>query len=99
MLKKIVKALFGGGPSSTRDEGFFLHVRCDRCAEEFHLFINMATDLAQEFDDNEALYYRLNKEIIGANCRNLIRVKMTFDGSKNLVFQEIINGTFIEGRQ
>jgi len=96
MLRKIVKALFGGGPSSPGADGFFLHVRCDRCAEEFHLFINKATDLAQEFDENETLYYRLNKEIIGANCRNLIHVKMTFDGSKNLVSQQIEHGSFID---
>jgi hypothetical protein len=96
MLKGIVKTLFGGKPSSTRPEGFFLHVRCDRCAEEFHLFINKATDLAQEFDENETLYYRLNKEIIGADCRNLIHVKMTFDGAKNPVSQEIENGSFID---
>lgn len=96
MLKKIVKILFGGGPSSTRPEGFFLRVRCDRCAEEFHLFINKSTDLTQEFDENETLYYRLNKEIIGANCRNLIHVKMTFDGTKNPVSREIENGSFID---
>jgi len=96
MLKKIVKALFGGAPSSTRTDGFFLHVRCDRCAEEFHLFINKTTDLAQEFDENETIFYRLNKEIIGANCRNLIHVKMTFDAHRNLVSQQIENGSFID---
>ena len=96
MLKKIVKSLFGGGSSSTRADGFFLHVRCNQCAEEFRLFINTATDLAQEFDENENLYYCLNKEIIGAQCRNLIQVKMTFDGSKNLISKTIEHGAFID---
>ena len=96
MLKKIIKTLFGGGPSSTGADGFFLHIRCDRCAEAFRLFINKATDLAQEFDENENVYYKLKKEIIGASCRNLIHVEMIFDGAKNLVSKQIKNGSYID---
>lgn len=96
MLKKIVKALFGGGPSSKGADGFFLQVRCDRCSEAFRLFINKSTDLSQDFDENENVYYKLKKEIIGASCRNLIRVEMIFDSSKNLVSKQIENGSYID---
>ena len=96
MLKKIVKTLFGGGPSSTGADGFFLQVRCDRCSEAFRLFINKSTDLVQEFDENENVYYQLKKEIIGANCRNLIHVEMIYDGAKNLVSKQIENGSYID---
>ncbi len=34
--------------------------------------------------------------MIGAQCRNLIRVKMTFDGSKNLISKKIEHGSFID---
>ena len=96
MLKKIVKSLFGGGPASKGADGFFLQVRCDRCSEAFRLFINKSTDLSQDFDENENVYYKLKKEIIGASCRNLIHVEMIFDGSKNLVSKQIENGSYID---
>ncbi len=95
MLKKIAKKLFGEGSSVQSPEGFFLNVRCDTCGEVFNLFINKSTDLAQNFDERGGVTYSLNKEIIGGSCRNLINVKMKFDGSKNLVSQQIENGKFI----
>ncbi len=96
MFHKIVKKLFGRPSASPGADGFFLKVRCDRCSEAFRLFINKTTDLAQEFDENGNLFYQLNKEIIGGNCRNLIRVKMTFDGSKKLISKNIENGSFVD---
>jgi len=96
MLKRLAKRLFGGGPSVQRPDGFFLNVRCNACGEEFNLFINKSTELAQNFDEQGAVTYSLKKEIIGGGCRNLIYVKMEFDGAKNLVSREIKNGDFIE---
>ena len=96
MLKKIAKKIFGEGPSVQLGEGFFLNVRCNTCGEAFNLFINKSTDLAQNFDERGSVTYSLNKEIIGSSCRNLIHVKMEFDGGKNLVSREIENGEFIE---
>lgn len=96
MLKKFAKKLFSGSSAPRRAGGFFLNVRCDQCGESFRLFINTSTDLMQEFDEKENLYYKLNKEIIGANCRNLIRVEMVFDGAKKLVSKKIENGTFLD---
>jgi hypothetical protein len=96
MLKKFIKTLFGGSQTSGGADGFFLQVRCDQCGEAFRLFINKSTDLAQEFDENENAYYKLKKEIIGANCRNLIRVEMIFDGAKRLVSKQIENGSYID---
>jgi len=96
MLKKITKILFGGGPSPS-SEGFFLKVRCNGCGEEFTLFINKSTDLAQHFDQGGGVTYFLNKEIIGGRCKNRIQVRMRFDGARKLLSREIENGEFIEG--
>jgi hypothetical protein len=96
VLKKLAKKLFGGGSSVQSPAGFFLNARCSACGEVFNLFINKSTDLVQNFDDQDAVTYSLNKEIIGGRCRNLIHVKMQFDGAKNLVSREIENGEFIE---
>ena len=96
MLKRLVKRLFGGGSPVQSPEGFFLNARCTACGEVFNLFINKSTDLAQNFDERGGVTYSLSKEIIGSRCRNLIHVKMGFDGAKNLVSREIKNGEFIE---
>lgn len=95
MLKRLTKRLFGGGPSPS-SEGFFLKVRCAACGEVFNLFINKSTDLAQSFGDEGGVTYFLNKEIIGGRCKNLIQVRMKFDGARNLLSREIENGEFIE---
>lgn len=97
MLKKLVKKLSGEGSSGQSAEGFFLIVRCSGCGEEFNLFINKSTDLSQDFDEQGGVTYFLNKEIIGSRCRNLIHVRMEFDGARNLVSREIENGEFIDG--
>jgi len=97
MLKKLAKKLFGGGGfSAPSRNGFFLKVRCNECGEEFNLFINTSTDLLQDFDDDGNAAYFLNKEIIGSGCRNLIDVKMSFDGSKRMISKKIEKGEFIE---
>ncbi|MBW1697075.1 MAG: hypothetical protein JRH18_06745 [Deltaproteobacteria bacterium] len=96
MLKKLAKKLFSGGLSIPSQNGFFLKVRCSSCGEMFNLYINKSTDLLQEFDDEGNTSYTLNKEIIGSRCRNLIHVKMAFDGSKKLLSREIANGEFLE---
>jgi hypothetical protein len=89
MLKGLGKKLFGS-------RGFFLNVRCKACGEVFNLFIDKSTDLAQNFDERGGVTYFLNKEIIGSRCRDLIYVRMEFEGNKNLVSREIENGEFID---
>ncbi len=95
MLKKLAKKLFGGGPSPT-PEGFFLNVRCGVCGEVFNLFINKSADLAQNFDEAGGVTYFLSKEVIGGRCKNLIQVRMKFDGTRNLISREIENGEFVD---
>jgi hypothetical protein len=96
MLKQFLKKIFGGGGAGVSSDGFFLNVRCSQCKEEFHLFVNTATDLAQDFSEDGKLTYFLNKEIIGSNCRSLIRVHMKFGGTKKPVSRKIENGEFID---
>ena len=97
MLKKLAGKLFGRSSSTQSPQGFFLNVRCNACGEVFKLFINKTTQLLQNFDEKGGVTYSLKKEIIGGRCKNLIHVKMEFDGSRNLTSREIENGEFIEG--
>jgi hypothetical protein len=96
MLKNIIKKLFGGTGPRPSANGFFLNVRCADCGETFKLFVNTTTDLFQDFDEDGNAIYRLNKEIIGSNCRNLIQVTMEFDGAKNLKSKKIDRGEFMD---
>ena len=96
MLKSFLKKIIGGGTPGVSSNGFFLDVRCSQCGEAFHLFINKSADLAQDFGEDGELTYFLNKEIIGSNCRNLIRVHMKFDSAKKLVSKKIENGEFAD---
>ena len=96
MLKQFLKKFFSGRVADASSNGFFLKVRCSQCGEAFHLFVNKNTDLAQDFSEDGKLTYFLNKEIIGSNCRNLIRVHMKFGGTKKLVSKTIENGEFID---
>ena len=97
MLKRLSKKLFSGGPPGQSPDGFFLDVRCLACGEVFHLFTNKSTDLLQNFNERGNVTYSLKKEIVGGHCKNLIRVKIEFDGSKKIVSRAIENGEFIEG--
>ena len=94
--KTVSKKNIRRGGAGVSSGGFFLNVRCSQCKEAFHLFVNTATDLAQDFSEDGKLTYFLNKEIIGSNCRSLIRVHMKFGGTKKLVSRKIENGEFID---
>jgi hypothetical protein len=96
MFKKLAEKLFARGSSSQGPDGFFLHVRCSECGEEFKLFVNKQFELIQNFHEDGGMDYVLKKEIYGVGCRNHIYVTMQFDGTKNLVSQKIENGEFIE---
>ena len=95
MFKKLTKRLSAGGPAGA-PAGFFLKVRCNACGEVFNLFINTSTDLAQNFTEGGGMTYSLNKEVVGGYCRNLVQVRMVFDGSKKMISREIENGVFID---
>jgi hypothetical protein len=96
MLKRLTKKLFSGGSPGQSPDGFFLDVRCSACGETFHLFINNSTDLFQNFSERGSVTYSLKKEIVGGRCKNVIQVKIEFDGSKNIISRAIENGEFIE---
>ena len=96
MFKKIAKKILGKNISKSSSDGFFLDVRCNKCHEQFHLFINKSWELMQNFEENGSVTYALQKNIIGVGCSNKIHVNMQFDSGKNLKSKQIENGKFIE---
>jgi len=96
MFKKLAGKIFGKETPKSTSDGFFLDVRCNGCGEQFHLFINKSYELMQNFHENDSVTYSLQKDIIGGDCSNRIKVKMQFDSGKNLKSRQIENGEFIE---
>ncbi len=96
MFKKLTEKIFGKETPKSSSEGFFLNVRCIKCQEEFHLYINKSWELMQNFEENGSVTYSLQKEIFGIGCKNRIQVRMQFDSGKNLKSREIENGKFID---
>ena len=96
MFKKLAKKILGEKISKSSSDGFFLDVRCDKCRERFHLFINKSWELMQNFEKDGGVTYVLQKDIIGVGCSNKIHVNMQFDSGKNLKSKHIENGAFIE---
>ena len=99
MLKKLANKILGKNKSKSSkssSDGFFLDVRCNKCGEQFHLFINKSWDLMQNFGENGKVTYVLQKDIIGVGCNNKIHVNMQFDSGKNMKSKKIEHGEFIE---
>jgi hypothetical protein len=96
MFKKLVSKLLSKENSVSESEGFFLRVSCDKCGEQFNLFINKSYELSQNFEQNGSVTYFLKKTVFGVGCKNRILVNMQFDSAKNLLSRQIENGHFIE---
>ena len=96
MFKKLVSKLLNKENSVSESDGFFLRVSCNKCGEQFNLFINKSYELSQNFEQNGSVTYFLKKTVFGVGCKNRILVNMQFDSAKNLLSRQIENGQFIE---
>jgi hypothetical protein len=99
VMQWLLRRLFGSSaaaPSSGAAAQFFLDIACDRCGERFHLHINRATDCLQIFDE-PGIAWRLQREVVGAGCRSIIRVRVDLGPGGRLMHREIANGHFIDG--
>jgi hypothetical protein len=98
MMRGFFRRLFGGGQrwsAPAGGGGFFLDVECDRCAERFHLHINRANDCLQVFDE-PGIAWRLQREVVGAQCRAQIQVRIDIAPGGQIVSRDIVHGRFLE---
>ena len=92
-----LRRLFGGTPTSQTPQvgnRFFLDLACERCGERFHLHINRATDCLQIFDES-GIAWRLPREVVGAQCRMSLQVRIDIGPSGQIVHREITGGRFL----
>lgn len=88
-----------------------LAVKCAKCGEIITTRIEKAYELEAEYDlchgrqaeeeDDEAREPRpsgfvLHKEMIGANCQNLIQVEMHLDAQRGMISRSVEGGELVE---
>ena len=96
-MRGILRRLFGNA-STVRtprvEDRFFLDLACGRCGERFHLHINRATDCLQIFDE-PGIAWRLQREVVGAQCRASLQVRIDIAPGGQIVHRDITGGRFL----
>ena len=106
-LIRALKRLFGGRKEPVIGAGrraFTLTIKCDKCGELIVIRIDQDHELQAEYDDEAAegaqpTQYLLRKEIVGADCQNLIRLTIRFDADLHPLERTIEGGEFVEPEQ
>ena len=80
---RFVKNLFPGEPK----KAFYLAVRCSDCKEKVNVRLNRASDFQSAFNAaNPEHRYTIQKEIIGKNCFNLMKLKLALTKDLKVLF-------------
>jgi hypothetical protein len=96
-MRGFLRRLFGGASTSPMPkvgDRFFLDIACGRCDERFHLHINRATDCLQIFDES-GVAWRLQREVVGAQCRVNLQVRIDIGPTGQIVHREVTGGRFL----
>jgi hypothetical protein len=96
-MRGFLRRLFGNAPTARTPsvgDRFFLDIACGRCGERFHLHINRSTDCLQIFDES-GVAWRLQREVVGAQCRVSLQVRIDIGPGGEIVHREIIGGRFL----
>ena len=96
-MRGFLRRLFGGAstsPTPKVGDRFFLDIACGRCDERFHLHINRATDCLQIFDES-GVAWRLQREVVGAQCRVNLQVCIDIGPDGQIVHREVTGGRFL----
>ena len=96
-MRGFLRRLFDGAPTSRTPrvgDRFFLDIECEGCGERFHLHINRATDCLQVFDES-GVAWRLQREVVGAQCRASLQVRIDIGPGGQVIHREITGGRFL----
>lgn len=110
MLERLHRALWGGEMQRCCDHSspaLRLCVRCAKCGELVCVRIEKAYELEAEYestngssaDENEEpkpTGYSLRKEMVGAQCQNLMYVTMHLDAHRDITHREVEGGELVE---
>lgn len=109
LLERLGRAFWGSESPTCCDPSspaLHLMVRCDRCGELIRSRVEKAYELEAEYDQSSGHEeeeeepkpsgYTLHKELVGANCQNLIHLEMHFDAHRCATSRTIAGGQFLE---
>jgi hypothetical protein len=97
-LFKRLAGLFTPSASQSRDNAYWVIVRCKRCGETLRARINLHNDLSVNYGEGEAdTTYFVRKTLMGTGrCFQRVEVELTFDKDRNLMDRKITGGEFID---
>lgn len=88
---QFLKNLFKSSPSNRGDSGMYVYVKPKMCKEILRVRIDMSNDLS--LNDQEDGYF-VRKTARGSRCPFPVEMTLHFSKSRQLVSQDIENGTF-----
>ena len=105
LLGALRRALLGteAEPSGGTAPALHIEVRCAKCGEVIRARVDKMHELQCEYGDNgmsdpdqepHPISYVLTKELVGANCQNLIHLSVRFDSRSRLIEKHIEGGEF-----
>jgi hypothetical protein len=110
LLERLGHAIWGKEPHCCCDPSspaLRLAVKCSRCGETIRARVEKAYEFEAEYDatnghrgddqeEPKPSGYALHKELLGAQCQQLIRVTMHFDAHRCVTQRQIEGGEFLE---
>jgi hypothetical protein len=100
-MRGFLRRLFGNAAAARAPsvgDRFFLDIACERCGERFHLHINRGTDCLQIFDES-GVAWRLQREVVGAQCRASLQVRIDIGPGGEIVHRNITGGRFLTAEE
>ena len=91
MLRWLRRRLGGMG-----DPGLWVTVRCGRCGEEIRLRVDRQHEARWEPTGEAGEALVLDKEVLGTQCPNLMRLHLEFDARGAVREQRMDGGTLVE---
>ena len=87
-------------PCETEDHSgapaLLITIECEQCGELIRARIDKAHELQDIYgDDDRPVGYLLVKELVGANCQNVVRLKMEFDKHQRPTNLEVTGGELV----
>ena len=90
-----LKSMFTGGIAS-KDEAYWIYVRCRRCGEVIKTRLDLHNNLTPQDEGG----YIVHKTLVGNRlCFERIEVTLTFDEQRRLMDREISRGEFITAEE
>ncbi len=105
LIDKLRDALLGHAPNDSGGmaPALLVTVECEKCGERITTRIEKAYELQDVYPDKapaegeeeQVAGYILHKELVGANCQNIINLELTFDTCRQITGQSITGGKII----